>query len=228
MDDGFKRAVRDVFERLFHDGLVYRGNYLTNFCVRCHTALSDLEVNHEENAGSLWFIRYPLEENPEEGLIVATTRPETMLGDTAVAVHPKDLRYGSYSGKRLILPLVGRPIPIIQDAFVDPDFGSGAVKITPFHDFADFEAAKRHGLEGVSVFNEEGRVRLPGPYYGMDRLEAREQILKDLKKGGFLVEALRSRCGPVLSLRKPHRAARVPAVVCQDETPSRTGASGRP
>lgn len=189
MDDGFQDAVQTVFRRLFKEGLVYLGDYITNFCVRCQTALSDLEVNHQSEPGSLWLIRYPAKDRAAgDGVVVATTRPETMLGDVAVAVHPDDPRYRPYKEGTLVLPLVGRDIPLIEDAFVDPEFGSGAVKITPFHDFQDFEAAKRHGLTGIHVFDKDGKVILPGPYFGLDRFEARKRVVEDLKDQGLLVE----------------------------------------
>lgn len=189
MDTGFQEAVQTVFKRLFKEGLVYLGDYITNFCIRCQTALSDLEVNHQSEPGSLWLVRYPAKNGIEEnGVVVATTRPETMLGDVAVAVHPDDPRYKSCKGGTLVLPLVGREIPLIEDTFVDPEFGSGAVKITPFHDFQDFEAARRHGLSGIHVFDKDGKVILPGPYVGLDRLEARKRVLEDLKEQGFLIE----------------------------------------
>jgi len=183
MDEGFSSAVRKAFVELYKKGLIYRGKRLINWCPRCRTALSDLEVEHEEVKGFLWFIRYPLEDGGY--IVVATTRPETMLGDTAVAVNPEDERYKHLVGKRAILPLVGRKIPIIADPYVDPEFGTGAVKITPAHDFNDFEVSQRHSLEMVKVMDELGRMTVE-PVEGMDRFEAREAIVSMLKEEGLL------------------------------------------
>jgi len=187
MDEGLSRAVREVFVRLYEDDLIYQGDYIVNWCPRCHTAISDLEVEYKEEAGSLWNIRYPLADGSGY-IIVATTRPETMLGDTAVAVHPDDPRYREIVGKEVILPLVNRKIPIIADDYVTMDFGSGAVKITPSSDPADFAMAERHSLEiinimdGSAVINENG-----GPYQGQDRYECRKNVVADLEKQGYLV-----------------------------------------
>ena len=187
MDEGLSRAVREVFVRLYQDDLIYQGDYIVNWCPRCHTAISDLEVEYKEEAGSLWNIRYPLADGGGD-IIVATTRPETMLGDTAVAVHPDDPRYRDLVGKEVILPLVNRKIPIIADDYVTMEFGSGAVKITPSSDPADFAMAERHSLkiinimDGSAVINENG-----GPYQGQDRYECRKNIVADLKEQGYLV-----------------------------------------
>src|SRR5690606_7777617 len=179
MDEGLSRAVREVFVRLFEDGLIYRGRRLINWCCRCGTALSDIEVEHEDTQGHLWHLRYPLLDGDGE-VVVATTRPETMLGDTAVAVHPEDERYRALVGKRVRLPIVGREIPIIADEHVDREFGSGVVKITPAHDFDDFEIGRRHGLEMVSVIGEDGTMTsAAGPYAGLDRTTARERIVEE-------------------------------------------------
>ena len=156
MDEGLSRAVKEVFVRLYEAGKIYRAQRLINWCPRCHTALSDLEVEHEEIHSHLWHIRYPLEDDPQHGMIVATTRPETVLGDTAVAVHPEDKRYQDMIGKNVVLPFVNRLIPILADDMVDREFGSGAVKITPAHDFNDFEVGKRHNLERINVLTEAG------------------------------------------------------------------------
>jgi valyl-tRNA synthetase len=186
MDAGLSQAVREVFVRLYNDGLIYQGDYIVNWCPRCHTAISDLEVEFKEEAGHLWDIRYPYVDGSGE-IIVATTRPETMLGDTAVAVNPDDPRYRDKIGKMVLLPLVNREIPVIADDYVTMDFGSGAVKITPSCDPADFAMAGRHNLEiikimdGSAVINENG-----GVYQGQDRFECRENVVKDLEKGGFL------------------------------------------
>ncbi len=188
MDEGLSHAVREVFVRLYNDGLIYQGDYIVNWCPRCHTAISDLEVEFEQQAGHLWHIRYPYVDGSGD-IIVATTRPETMLGDTAVAVHPDDPRYKDKVGKMVLLPLVNRHIPVIADDYVTMDFGSGAVKITPSSDPADFAMAERHNLEiinimdGSAVINENG-----GPYQGQDRDECRANVVRDLEKGGYLVD----------------------------------------
>jgi valyl-tRNA synthetase len=186
MDDGYQRAVKKVFVQLYYEGLIYKGNYVINWCPRCETALSDLEVERRELKGKLWYIRYLLKE--ESGFIsVATTRPETMLGDTAVAVNPNDNRYKHLIGKKAVLPLLKREIPIVADEVVNMDFGTGAVKVTPAHDFVDFEIAQRHNLPFVNIFTEKGAVnREGGKYEGLDRFEARERVLDDLKKEGLL------------------------------------------
>ncbi len=188
MDDTFSRAVKTVFVKLFEEGLIYRGNYLINWCPRCRTALSDLEVEHKEIEGKLYYIKYPFK-GEKGGIIVATTRPETMLGDTAVAVNPEDERYKDYVGKKVILPLVGREIPIIADPYVDMEFGTGALKITPAHDFNDFEIGKKFNLPAIKVIDEEGKMTdVVEAYKGLDRFEARKRIVKDLKEEGYLVK----------------------------------------
>ncbi len=186
MDEGLSKAVREVFVRLWEEGLIYRGDYIINWCPRCHTALADIEVEHEPTPGHLWYIRYPILDG-SGFIVVATTRPETMLGDTAVAVNPEDERYRDLIGKKIKLPLIGREIPIIADREVDPEFGTGAVKVTPAHDFADFEIARRHGLPFVKIMDEDGKMtKEAGPYAGLDRFEARERVIEDLKKQGLL------------------------------------------
>ncbi len=186
MDPAYSSAVVEVFVRLYDEGLIYRGKYIVNWCPRCGTAVSDLEVVHEERQGKLWYIRYPLEKGPGY-ITVATTRPETMLGDTAVAVNPKDERYRELVDYRVQLPLLKRFIPIVADDFVDPKFGTGAVKVTPAHDPNDFEIAERHKLPRIEVINEEGRMtEEAGPYHGLDRFEARHAVLRDLTAEGLL------------------------------------------
>jgi valyl-tRNA synthetase len=186
MDEGLSKSVREVFVRLYDDGLIYRANRLINWCPRCHTALSDLEVEHEDKKGHLWHLRYPVA-GTDRTLVVATTRPETMLGDTAVAVHPDDERYQDLIGKKVLLPLVNREIPIIADDYVDKEFGSGAVKITPAHDFNDFELGKRHDLEKINILDESGVINENGgPYQGQERYEARANIVADLESQGLL------------------------------------------
>jgi valyl-tRNA synthetase len=182
------RVVRKVFVQLYREELIYRATRLVNWCPVCATVLSDLEVLHEERQGNLWYIRYPVEGAPES-LVVATTRPETMLGDTAVAVNPEDERYRGLIGKTLILPLLERRIPIIADAMVDREFGTGAVKITPAHDPNDFEVGKRHHLAEIDVMTADGRMSAAaGPYTGLDRFEARKKVVADLEKQGLLVK----------------------------------------
>ncbi|MBS0287285.1 MAG: valine--tRNA ligase [Proteobacteria bacterium] len=183
MDEGLSEAVKEVFVRLYEEGLIYRGKRLVNWDPKLHTAVSDLEVISEEENGHLWHIRYPIE-NSNEHLIVATTRPETMLGDTAVAVHPNDSRYTHLKGKKVRLPLSDRLIPIIQDEYVDPEFGTGCVKITPAHDFNDYEMGKRHNLEIINIFNIDAMINehAPAAYQGLDRFVARKKIIEDLEK----------------------------------------------
>ncbi|MBV9084103.1 MAG: valine--tRNA ligase, partial [Acidobacteriaceae bacterium] len=180
MDAGLSRAVREAFVRLWDKGLIYRGEYMVNWCPRCHTAISDLETAHEAVDGHLWHIRYPIA-NSDESVIVATTRPETMLGDTAVAVHPEDKRYQHLHGKTAILPIMNREIPVIADPIVDPKFGTGVVKVTPAHDPNDFDIGKRHALPFVKVIGEDARMTsAAGPYAGLDRFEARKRIVAAL------------------------------------------------
>lgn len=187
MDEGLSEAVKEVFVRLYEEGLIYRGHYIINWCPRCGTALSDLEVEHREQEGRLYYLRYPLDGGGE--VIVATTRPETMLGDTAVAVNPGDERYKDIVGRTAILPVLGRRIPVIADPVVDPDFGTGALKVTPAHDPVDFEIGRRHGLEAIRVIDEKGiMTEEAGPYRGLDRFECRRRIVEDFGKSGVLVK----------------------------------------
>ncbi len=189
MDEGCSKAVKEVFVSLYEKGLIYRGNRIINWCPKCITALSDAEVEYSEQAGHFWHIRYPVKDRPGEYVIIATTRPETLLGDTAVAVHPDDERYTDLVGKMLILPLVNREIPVIADEYVEKDFGTGCVKITPAHDPNDFLVGQRHGLEQIRVLNDDATVNsFGGKYEGMDRYEARRAIVEDLEKEGFLVK----------------------------------------
>jgi valyl-tRNA synthetase len=190
LDEGLSLAVRKVFVDLYDEGLIYRGNRLVNWCPRCQTAISDLEVKHSESKGSLWHIRYPFASTSNyDGAVVATTRPETMLGDTAVAVNPKDDRYKNFIGKKLKLPLTDREISIIADDSVAADFGSGVVKITPAHDFNDYETGKRHKLETISIFDSKGFVNENGgAYKGLKILDARKKVLEDLTTLGYLIK----------------------------------------
>mgnify|MGYP001355556481 FL=1 len=186
MDEGLSRAVREAFARLYRKGLIYRGRYIINWCPRCHTALSDLEVTYEETKGQLYYVRYP-EQSGSHGVVVATTRPETMLGDTAVAVNPGDERFSGRVGTTLLLPLMNRPIPLIADGMVDKEFGTGAVKITPAHDPNDFEVARRHELPSVRVIDEAGKMTSEaGAFAGMDRFACREAVVARLTEEGLL------------------------------------------
>ena len=186
MDEGLSRAVREVFVRLYEEGLVYRGDYIINWCPRCHTALADLEVEHHDTESRLYYIRYPFQDK-EGHLTVATTRPETLLGDTAVAVNPNDDRYSHLSNTHVLLPILGKPIPVIFDPYVDTTFGTGALKITPAHDPNDFEIGNTHHLERIKVIDENGVMNeMAGPYQGMDRFECRDKIVADLEQKGLL------------------------------------------
>jgi len=189
MDDGLSRAVREVFVRLYNEGLIYQGDYIINWCPRCHTALSDLEVEHHERKGHLSYIRYPAVDGSGE-VVVATTRPETMLGDTAVAVNPSDERYRALVGKSFHLPMTRRDIPLIADEFCDMEFGTGAVKVTPAHDPNDFEIGERHDLPKIVVISMDGTMTHEAGerYEGMDRYECRRKLVEDLEKGGYLVK----------------------------------------
>jgi valyl-tRNA synthetase len=187
MDEGLSEAVKEVFIRLYQEGLIYRSHYIINWCPRCQTALSDLEVEHQEVLGKLYHLKYPFKEN-DRFVVVATTRPETMLGDTAVAVNPEDGRYQAVIGKRVVLPVVNREIPVIADLYVDIEFGTGCLKITPAHDFNDFDIGLHHGLEQIKVIDEAGRMNEnAGPYQGMDRFECREKIVEDFEREKVLV-----------------------------------------
>ncbi len=188
MDEGCSKAVKEVFVKYYEKGLIYRGERIVNWCPHCKTTLSDAEVNYEDQAGHFWHLRYPLKDG--SGYVeLATTRPETLLGDTAVAVNPNDERYKDIVGKMLVLPLVGREIPVVADEYVETDFGTGVVKITPAHDPNDFEVGKRHNLPIINVMTDDAKITDDYPAYaGMDRYEARKKIVEDLDKGGFLVK----------------------------------------
>ena len=188
MDEGCSKAVREVFVSLYEKGLIYKGSRIINWCPHCVTALSDAEVEYVDKPGHLWHIRYPLEDGTGE-VIVATTRPETMLGDSGVCVNPEDERYRSIVGKNVILPLLNKPIPVVADAYAEMEFGTGCVKMTPAHDPNDFEVGLRHNLEVIRVLDDEGKVNeLGGKYQGLDRYEARKQIVADLEAQGYLVK----------------------------------------
>ncbi len=188
MDEGFTRAVKYVFVSLYREGLIYRDYYLVNRCPRCQTVLSDIEIEHRELQGKLWYIKYPLP-GSDDGIVVATTRPETMLGDTAVAVHPEDERYFKYHGKKVLLPLQNRLIPVICDERVEKEFGTGAVKVTPAHDPVDFELGKKHGLEQVIVIDGSGKMTEAAgqDFQGLDRFACRQKVVEKLKELGLLV-----------------------------------------
>jgi len=189
LDPGLSRAVREVFVTLFEKGLIYRGEYMINWCPDCMTALSDLEVAHEEVPGHLWHVRYPVNGLPDTYVTVATTRPETMLGDTAVAINPKDTRYTHLHGRTVQLPLMDREIPVILDEVADPEFGTGVVKVTPAHDANDFEAGKRHNLPKIQVIDEHGNMTAAaGAFAGLDRFEARRRVVARLQETGALVK----------------------------------------
>lgn len=186
LDEGLARAVRTAFKRLYDDGLIYKGTYMINWCPRCATALADDEVEHEEVQGHLWYVRYPLEDGTGY-VVVATTRPETMLGDTAVAVNPEDERYKHLIGKRCILPILNRVMPIIADEYVKKDFGTGVVKITPAHDPNDYLIGKKHNLEEITILTPDAKINENGgPYAGLDRYECRKRIVEDLKNMGLI------------------------------------------
>ena len=189
MDEGLTESVKEIFIKLYNDGLIYQGEYMVNWCPRCGTALADDEVEHKDKVGKIWSIKYPIE-NSDEFLVVATTRPETMLGDTGVAVNPNDERYKHLVGKNVILPLMNRPIPIVADEYVDSEFGTGVVKMTPAHDPNDFAVAERTGLASINIFTPDAKVNAHGgKYEGMDRFDARTLILKDLADLELLVVA---------------------------------------
>jgi valyl-tRNA synthetase len=206
LDDGYSHAVQHVFKVLYDEGLVYRGHYIVNWCPHCRTALSDEEVDHRQSQGSLWYIRYPIKDS-DKHVVVATTRPETMLGDTGVAVNPKDTRYRKLVGRTAVLPLLRRELPIVADAMVDPKFGTGAVKVTPAHDPNDFETGRRHGLPELVIMDEGGVMNEnAGDFRGLDRFEARKRIVAALQDAGYLDKVEPhlnkvghcSRCGTVI------------------------------
>ena len=188
MDEGLSEAVRHIFVDLYNDGLIYQGEYMVNWCPRCGTALADDEVDHVEKPGNFWHIKYQIKDT-DEYLIIATTRPETMLADVAIAVNPNDERYKKFVGKKAILPLVGREIEIIADEYVDMEFGTGALKITPAHDPNDFNIGNKYHLPIINMMTADGKIVDDYPKYaGLDRFEARERIVEDLKSEGYLVK----------------------------------------
>ena len=189
MDDNLDKAVKQVFVNLYNKGLIYKGNRITNWCTKCQTALSDAEIEYEEQDGFFWHINYPLADGT--GYIeIATTRPETLLGDSALAVNPKDDRYKALVGKKLKLPLIGKEIPIIADEYVDMEFGTGMVKITPAHDPNDWEVGKRHNLEVINLLTPDGRMNenVPEKYRGLKPEQARKLVIEDLTEAGLFKE----------------------------------------
>ena len=215
MDAGLSRAVQTIFKRLYEDGLIYRAQRIINWCPRCLTALSDIEVEHSDDEGELVSIRYG---EGEDEIVVATTRVETMLGDTAVAVHPDDPRYAHLVGREIELPLTGRQIPVVADPHVDPEFGTGAVKVTPAHDPDDFEIGRRHDLPSLVVMDERGVITAPGPFQDLDRFEARPAVLTALRAEGRIVAERRPylhAVGSLLAVRHHGRASAVAPVVRQ-------------
>ena len=226
LDPGLSRAVREVFVRLYEKGLIYRGEYMVNWCPRCHTAISDLEVAHADVQGHLWHIRYPVNGMPGRYLTVATTRPETMLGDTAVAINPKDERYLDLHGKTVQLPLMDREIPIILDEFADPEFGTGVVKVTPAHDPNDFEAGKRHNLPKIQVIDEHGHHdRRRRPLRRARSLRSPQARGRRSGKARPLVkiEDYELSLGKLPALQDRGRAADLHAVVREDQAAGREG-----
>ena len=189
MDEGLSKAVREVFVTLYEEGLIYKGDYIINWCPRCHTALSDLEVEHADTEGHLYHLRYPFKDG-QGSITIATTRPETMLGDTAVAINPEDERYTAFKGKTLIVPIINREIPLIEDSYVDTSFGTGALKVTPAHDPNDFEIGRRHNLAYVNVMDSSGAMSAQAglAYEGLDRFECRKKLVNDLKQAGVLLK----------------------------------------
>ncbi|PIR01753.1 MAG: valine--tRNA ligase [Nitrospinae bacterium CG11_big_fil_rev_8_21_14_0_20_45_15] len=186
MDEGLSKAVREVFVTLYEEDLIYKGDYIINWCPRCQTALSDLEVEHQELPGKLYHLRYQIK-GEDKFLVIATTRPETLLGDTAVAINPEDERHFAIKGKTILLPILNRELPLIEDAYVDISFGTGALKVTPAHDPNDFELGRRHNLQSINVMEPDGTMNEnAGPYKGQDRFECRKQLTQDLEDGGFL------------------------------------------
>ena len=188
MDEGLSKAVREVFVKLYEKGLIYRGHYIVNWCPRCQTALSDEEVQHQEVIGNLYYLKYRID-GSDEHITIATTRPETLLGDTAVGYNPKDERYQHLAGKTVILPLLERKLKVIQDTIIDSAFGTGALKITPAHDPVDFRLSQTHNLEAINILNPDGTLNeAAGPYAGLDRFEARRKIVAELEDRRILLE----------------------------------------
>ncbi|MFM8316425.1 MAG: valine--tRNA ligase, partial [Deltaproteobacteria bacterium] len=189
LDESVSLAVKECFLRLYNEGLIYRDTAIIQWCPRCHTALSDLEVKFKETPGKFWHIKYRLKGDPSKYVVVATTRPETLLGDTAVAVHPEDTRFSGFLGQEVMVPLVGRAIPLITDSYVDPQFGTGALKITPGHDPNDYVVGKRHNLPIINLMDENAILNSEaGPYQGLDRVKARAKVLEDLVKQDLLIK----------------------------------------
>ena len=226
LDPGPSSAVRSTFVSLYEKGLIYRHERIINRCVRCATALSDLEVDYDDVDGHLYHIRYPLEDEPGRHVTVATTRPETMLGDTGVAVHPDDPRYDGIRGRNVVLPIMGRVIPVVGDEAIDPEFGTGALKVTPAHDPIDFEVGQRHRLDAPNVIGEDGNMtHVAGKYAGVERFEARRRVVEELDSLGALekVEAAPPFRRALPALRHRRGAAHQHAVVRQHRQPRAAG-----
>ena len=229
LDEGLSKAVLEVFVRLYDEGLIYRGKRLVNWDPVLKTSISDLEVVSEEENGHIWHFRYPLVDGNggKDDIVVATTRPETMLGDSAVAVHPDDERYGHLIGKMVHLPLTDRTIPVIADHYVDPEFGSGCVKITPGHDFNDHEVGRRHDLEVINILNDDATLNheVPEKYRDLDRYDARKQVIEDLEALGLVEKIERSQNGSTKGrkIRCSSRALSFRSMVCENRTIGRTG-----
>src|SRR6056297_822063 len=188
LDEGLNKAVRKVFVKLYEKGLIYKGKYIVNWCPRCHTVLSDEEVEHKDESSNLWHFKYPVKDS-DEYVVIATTRPETMLGDSAVAVNPADERYKDLIGKTLVLPIVNREIPVIEDQYVDREFGTGAVKVTPAHDPNDYQMGVRHDLQFFEVVDESGYMNeKAGAYKGMPIKEARKAVVEKMEELGLLLK----------------------------------------
>ena len=227
LDDGLSDAVLEAFIQLYNEGLIYKGNYLVNWCPRCMSAISDLEVEYEEVLGKFYTFCYPLADG---GCIqVSTTRPETILGDTAVAVHPEDERYQHLVGKTALVPMLNRAIPVIADAYVDKEFGTGALKVTPGHDPNDYEIAKRHNLPMINIMHNDATLNEnAGPYAGLDRYTARTRLWEDMRAAGMVVaERERASGRPLPALQHRGGAAAQRTVVGEDAAPGRTGAGCR-
>src|SRR6056297_1622260 len=188
LDKGCSEAVKEVFIKLYERGLIYQGDYIVNWCPDCHTTLSDIEVEHEDHEGKFYHIKYPLKDS-DEYIEIATTRPETMLGDTAVAVHPDDPRYADVVGREIILPLTERKIPVVADSYVDREFGTGAVKVTPAHDPNDWGIGERHNLDKINILSPEGKmINVPSRYQGLSIKETRKKVIEDLKTEGLFIK----------------------------------------
>ena len=229
LDEGLSRAVREAFVHLYDKGLIYRGPRLVNWSPTLQTAVSDLEVEHTEEQGKLYYFKYKLADNPEQFIPVATTRPETILADTGVAVHPDDERFQEFIGKMVLVPVLGREIPVIADEYVSPEFGTGALKITPGHDPNDYEIGLRHNLEPISMLDKKARVtEIGGPYQGQDRFEARKNLWQDMEKAGLVIKRILYPPGaPGSTWRRDYRTNDLYPVVRKSRYPGPKSPPGR-